>query len=263
MPDTRDVDHYEILARIYDRVMDDVDYEAWADYIDELIQHHHEDPIRILELACGTGTMAISLDELECYEIVATDRSPAMIEVARRKGRELNAGVEFRVMDFLDVSVDQRFDVAVSVFDSVNYLMEPGEILQMLQQVAKALKPGGLFVFDFTTPRNSIQAINYLNNDEGTGPGNLRYFRTSRYDPRQQIHYNEFDIEELDEKHRTVVRRFRETHRQRIYTLKEMLAIIAETDYKILAKYSGFEMVEADNKSLRITMVLQCPITPS
>ena len=58
--------NYTVLADIYDRVMSDVDYETWADYIDEIILEHRPEAENLLELACGTGTIALSLEELDC-----------------------------------------------------------------------------------------------------------------------------------------------------------------------------------------------------
>ena len=48
--------NYTSLAPLYDKLMEDVDYEAWAGFIDEIIQIHHSNPVEILELACGTGS---------------------------------------------------------------------------------------------------------------------------------------------------------------------------------------------------------------
>ncbi|MFH5832427.1 class I SAM-dependent DNA methyltransferase [Halalkalibaculum sp. DA384] len=251
---------YSKLAYIYDTIMEDVDYEVWADFIDEIIQTNHPDPVSILELACGTGSMALSLDELMCYDIVATDKSPHMIKIARCKKRDNRwSDVDFKVMDFLDIALDRRFDAVISTFDSVNYLHKPRDIVRLLKEIKKVLKPDSIFVFDFTTPKNSIRSIKYLNNEEGYAPGNYRFFRKSSYNPSSRIHYNVFDIEKLDNDMETVLEKYHEVHKQKIYTLPEMLDIIDETEFTLLAKYDGFDLVEADESSLRITMVLQCP----
>jgi ubiquinone/menaquinone biosynthesis C-methylase UbiE len=71
--------NYSALAQIYDDVMVEVDYETWTDYIDEIIYQYHPEAQSVLELACGTGTMALSLEELAAYKITATDGSPEMI----------------------------------------------------------------------------------------------------------------------------------------------------------------------------------------
>jgi len=250
---------YSKLALIYDTLMDDVDYESWADFLDEIIQTHRPQSTSILELACGTGSIALSLDELMCYEITATDLSPQMIDIARRKADEQRAGVRFEVMDFLDIKFDRAFDIVLSTFDSINYLHEPRDILRLLEEVKKVLKPDSLFMFDFTTPKNSIQAIQYLNNEEGYTSDNYRFFRKSRYDPDERIHYNNFDIEKLGDDGEEVLETYHEVHEQKIYTLQEMLDIVDRTDYELIAKYDGFDLIDADDTSLRITMVLQCP----
>ncbi|MGD8428646.1 MAG: class I SAM-dependent methyltransferase [Balneolaceae bacterium] len=247
------------MADIYDIVMEDVNYELWADFIDAIILKHHPNPKTILELACGTGSLSLFLDELECYDIVATDKSPQMITKARIKNEKMRCNVSFDVMDFLDINIDRKFDIVVSVFDSVNYLQTPEEVLKFLKGVKRVLKPDSLLIFDFTTPKNSIQAIEYLNNEEGYSDDNYRFFRKSFYDPEQQIHENEFRIEKLADDRETVLEQFRERHIQKIYTLQQMLDIINQTAYNIRAKYNGFEFEEADEQSLRITMVLQCP----
>jgi len=257
--DTIDRPEYTKLADIYDAVMEDVNYDLWADFIDAIILKHHPNPHHVLELACGTGSLSLSLDELECYDILATDKSPNMIEKARLKNEAMRCNVGFKVMDFLDIDIDQKFDAVVSIFDSINYLQTPGDVLQFLIEVEQVLKPASLLIFDFTTPKNSIQAIDYLNNEEGYTDDNHRFFRQSSYDARQQIHKNEFKIEKLADDQETVLKQFRETHLQKIYTLQQMLEIIDQTTYNIVAKYSGFDFEEADEQSLRITMVLQCP----
>lgn len=254
---------YSKLAEIYDTLMDDVDYEVWADFIDEIIQVHHPDPTTILELACGTGSLALSLDELLCYNILATDKSPSMIAKARKKAGAASSALRFRPMDFLNIDLEESFDVVVSIFDSINYLHQPDEILELFAQVEKVLNQNGLFIFDFTTPRNSIQSIQFLNNEEGYTENNFRFFRKSRYDPEDKIHYNDFNIEKLDSDQESVLKQYRELHKQRIYTLNEMLDVVSASNFALAAKYDGFDLIDADQNSLRITMVLTCPKTQS
>lgn len=251
---------YSVLAKVYDAIMEEVDYGAWADFIDEIIQLHNPGSQTILELASGTGTLALSLDELGYYQITGTDVSEEMIERARRKAKAQHSSVRFRQMDFLQIDLDKTFDVVLSTFDSVNYLHRPEDLHRLFGEIKKVISPGSIFIFDFTTPRNSINAIQYLNNEEGyTRDEQYRFFRKSSYDPNQKIHYNEFRIEKLEANRESVNEQYFEEHEQKIYSLKEMLDIISETDYKVLAAYEDFELREADNRSLRITMVLRCP----
>lgn len=254
---------YSALAEIYDAVMDEVDYDVWADFIDEIIQVHHPRPRSILELACGTGSLSLSLEKIGCYEISATDKSAAMIEKARVKALQRQADIHLWQMDFLDIQVFRTFDIIVSVFDSVNYLHSDNEIRRMLHQVKKVMNKNSLFIFDFTTPKNSIQAIDYLDNEEKNTPNGYHFFRKSRYDENKQIHYNTFEINRLASDGETVLDSFTEEHRQRTYTFNQMQDIIAATPFRAVAAYSEFDLDKASDDSLRITMVLQCPDIPS
>lgn len=249
--------NYSILADIYDEVMQDVDYETWADYVDEIILEHCPEAGDILELACGTGTVALSLEELDCYNITATDGSPDMIRVAQQKAGVVNSEVDFRTMDFLNITLEKTFDVVYMLFDSLNYLHRENEIRQLHSQVKKILNPGGIFIYDFTTPRNSRKAIRFLNNDSREMGGILRYHRESSFDGKNRVHTNRFRIDRLDPASGTVQGSSEEIHRQKIYQQKEIEALIKQTDFTILQAYDGFELKPAHDKSLRITMVLQ------
>ncbi|MCW9708232.1 class I SAM-dependent DNA methyltransferase [Fodinibius salsisoli] len=254
---------YTTLAEIYDAVMQEVNYDFWADFLDALMLQHHPNPESVMELACGTGSLALSLDELECYEMWGTDRSPEMIAKARQKNKDRMCSVNFSVMNFLDITIDRTFDVVICVFDSINYLHEPKQVLRFLQECQKLLGPKSLLIFDFTTPINSMEAIDYLNNEEDTTDNHFHFLRRSTYDAEKQIHTNRFEIQKLSADHQTVEEEFVEVHRQKIYTLQQMLDIIDQTPYTVVAKYNEFEFEEANEESLRITMVLQCLHTQS
>lgn len=248
---------YSVLADIYDIVMSDVDYETWADYLDEIILMHQPMARSILELACGTGTIALSLEELDCYKISATDGSPDMIRIAKKKADEADSRIDFRTMNFLDLSFEEKFDVVYMVFDSLNYLHKKEEIIQLHRQVKSILNPDGIFVYDFTTPRNSRKAIRFLDNESKDINGQFRYHRKSSFNAKERIHTNKFHIEKLNENTGNIVEKFEEQHQQKIYTLEEIKSAINQTDFDIIQAYDGFELKPAHRNSLRITMVLQ------
>ena len=248
---------YTALADIYDEVMVNVDYETWADYIDEILMIHHPNAEHIHELACGTGTMALSLDELGYYTISASDGSPEMIRIAQKKAREAESDITFQVIDFLKLPQDIHYDAVFMVFDSINYLHQPEEILSLHQQVYSILNPGGLFIYDFTTPHNSRQAIRVLNNVSRRVNPDVRFHRESRYDAKNRIHSNNFLIEHRNPEEPHKKWYTEEKHEQKIYTSAEIFEIAASSPFKVLNAYDGFELKPAHDKSLRITMVLQ------
>ncbi len=249
--------NYTILADIYDLVMSDVDYETWADYIDEIILEHRPEAENLLELACGTGTIALSLEELDSYSITATDASGDMIRIAQKKASKVNSEVEFKTMNFLNLSMKKKFDVVYMVFDSINYLHTEEEILKLHREVKNVLKPDGILEYDFTTPRKSRKAIKFLNNEVKYVKDKFRYQRESSFDPVSNIHTNIFHIEKKNSDQENAIEKFEEKHQQKIYSHSEIESLIKKTDFTILQAYDGFELKPAHAKSLRITMVLQ------
>ena len=85
--DAREAAPYTLLAEGYDAVMAYVDYAAWAEYVHFLLERHHPRTRDVLELGCGTGSLALALQPLGGYRYRATDASEAMLAVARRKAR--------------------------------------------------------------------------------------------------------------------------------------------------------------------------------
>lgn len=247
---------YSILAEVYDEVMRAVDYKAWADFINEVIQMHHSHPDDVLELACGTGSLTLELAKFG-YQITASDKSPEMVEKAREKAANLENVIEFKRIDFLDIQENNTYNVIVCVFDSINYLQQESDLLKMFAQVRKVMKKDSLFVFDFTTPRNSLESTKFLDNRNGSTQNGFYFYRKSHYDADSQIHSNTFEIEKRTDNGETVLKSFTEEHRQRTYTVRRMKNIISKTDFVVEAAYAEFDLIEADENSSRITMVLQ------
>lgn len=247
---------YTHLAVIYDEVMRDIDYEDWADFIDAVIQQHHSDAESLLELACGTGSLALSLDELDCYDITATDYSEEMLEIARQKGQYKGAGVQWEKTDFFDIRLGKKFDVVYMLFDSINYIRDTSSIEQLFKQVRTVLNPDGIFIFDFTTPQHSVKHAEMMN-DQGITPDNYRFVRISRYLEAEGMHYNEFVIEKLSDDKQQVLERKREVHVQKTYTLQEIRNTVSAAGFEEVIAYDGVDLVEATTNSDRITMVIK------
>ncbi len=253
--------NYSALSSVYDTLMKDVDYESWADYIDEIIQTHHPTAEFLLELACGTGSIALSLDELGYYTIDASDISREMLDIAIHKSALMDSDVNFFPMSFQRLNIDETYDVLYSVFDSINYLTEPDEVKAFLNDSVKLMNEDGLLIFDFATPKNSLESVEDLDNDQAE-IGHYRFFRKSSFDIKTHLHYNHFEIERLDPDSRQVTDTFTEVHCQRVYTLDEMKSFVEQSPWSLIAAYGDFELSEADEKSSRITLVLTCQNPP-
>ncbi len=238
---------YDALAAGYDVVMEHVDYEFWADYVHDLIQRHQPGALDVLELGCGTGSLAIELQPLGSYRYMATDGSAAMVRVAERKAELHGANVAFAVADFTSFHTDAQADALVLVYDGLNYLVDEADVRSFFASAARALKPQGIFVFDVSTPANS--ANNEADfQDEGEAEG-FSYVRTSRYDSDAQLHTTNFELSILGQT-------FHETHVQRAYTLEEVRALLPP-GLEEVAAYDGFSDAEASGASERVHLVVR------
>ena len=244
---------YAALARGYDFVMAHVDYEGWADYVHELFALHADaDGVRsVLELGCGTGELARALQPRGPYAYVGTDGAPAMVAEARRKADAGEVAARFEVADFGRVSVAAPVDAVLLLYDGLNYVLEPEGLRALFAAAHAALRPGGLFVFDQSTPANSLNNAAYFE-DEGED-GDFRYVRRSHYDPDTRLHTTAFEIV-------TPEGRFDERHVERAYTPGEVRALVAER-FEVVAAYDGFSLDPADDATERVHWVARRPET--
>lgn len=249
---------YTSLALIYDHIMKSVDYEDWADFIDAVIQEHYPEAERILELACGTGKIAMYLDELDCYDITATDRSEQMLEQAQKIASFKGHSIQWERQDFYDIQSNTTYDIILMLFDSVNYIHKEEDLQRMFKSVQKVMHQDSLFIFDFTTFKHSKLISDKLD-DEGVTADDFRYVRKSYIIEAEKLHINEFEIEKLDKDRITVLERFREVHRQKMYEFDEMHSFVKKAGFIVEAAYDDFDLIDATARSERITMVLSCP----
>ncbi|NTV63832.1 MAG: class I SAM-dependent methyltransferase [Oscillochloris sp.] len=126
-----------------------------AVYLRELLAHYHLTGRRMLDLACGTGTLALSMAD-EGWHVVGLDQSPAMIRQAEAKaaGALLVGSAHFVVGDMRDAGSalpGACVDLATCTYDSLNYLTNEADLLACFRSVAGVLAPGGLFIGDMNT----------------------------------------------------------------------------------------------------------------
>ena len=137
-------------SELYDLFYADKPYEAEAAFIDRCLREYSVGPVnKLLELACGTGTHALSLEK-HGYKIVAIDYSQDMLERAKQKGAEASARVDFRLQDMTQLDVEGGpFDAVFSLFDSIGYVATNESLAKIFRGVHKHLRPDGLFIFEF------------------------------------------------------------------------------------------------------------------
>ena len=142
---------YDALAASYDALTVDVEYRRRADYLTRQF-HRSALPVEtVLDLACGTGTMACLLAE-RGYRMIAVDGSEEMLTQAAWKAAALEQPPMFLHQSMPRLHLGMEVDAAISTLDALNYLTRTADLRETLRRVYRWLRPGGLFLFDVNTP---------------------------------------------------------------------------------------------------------------
>ena len=142
---------YTAIARIYDKLNADISYKKWADFIEACFDKHlKERPSLVLDLACGTGSMTLQL-AARGYDMIGVDNSQEMLSVAMEKRDREGSEILYLLQDMRELELYSTVGTILSVCDSINYILDEEELLEVFQLVNNYLYPGGLFIFDFNT----------------------------------------------------------------------------------------------------------------
>jgi SAM-dependent methyltransferase len=139
------------FAYIYDDIMSAVPYDLWYEYLKELITYYSRDPQNLLDLACGTGNMTIRFAREKNLNCDGLDLSSDMLEIARKKADDKAVDVNFIKGDLRSFQVDKKYDMAFSLFDSLNYILSYQDLKKVFNNVYNALSNDGFFIFDMNT----------------------------------------------------------------------------------------------------------------
>ena len=142
---------YENLAASYDRLTNDVDYEATVDFYWQILAREELSPRTAVDLACGTGSVALLLAR-KGLQVVGVDLSADMLCQANQKAQERNADVQFVCQSLQELHLGRGVDLAVCALDSLDYITDPEDCQEAIRRVYRVLNPGGCFIFDVNTP---------------------------------------------------------------------------------------------------------------
>jgi SAM-dependent methyltransferase len=126
------------------------DYDVWAaDMIGDVewyLSLAREAAEPIVELAVGTGRVAIPIARETGKRVIGIDRSPAMLAVARERAAGLP--VELREGDMLDLALEEPVELIICPFRSLLHLHTWKDKRRLFERVAAALAPGGRFAWN-------------------------------------------------------------------------------------------------------------------
>lgn len=243
---------YGDFANVYDKLMSDVDYDGWSDYVLSFMPKSAS----VIECACGTGEITRRLAAAG-HEVLACDISPDMIRVASEKLRLCGAvskRVHFAVMDMRKLAAHRSVDCVVCCCDGVNYLTSREDVKLFLSSAFGVLKPGGLLLFDVSSRYKLSTVLGqncFVNNDP-----QYPYLWQNTYDEENKLLRMElaFFI-----KKGSLYERFDETHIQRAHSQREIENWLSDLGFEYKA-YDSFSMEAPNDHSERIQFAARKPI---
>ena len=138
---------YSDFALFYDRLTENIDYEALADIYAGLLCRYGVKKGELLDLACGTGSLSVPLAE-RGFNVTAADISQDMLTVAAAKSSK----VCWLCLDMRSLPFEGEFDAVICGLDSINHLPDLNAVQQCFDGVYRSLKEGGVFAADLNTP---------------------------------------------------------------------------------------------------------------
>jgi SAM-dependent methyltransferase len=134
---------YDDVAGMYDALWADWYLPAAAPALERLFFNVVPVGARVLDVCCGSGHVTAEL-VARGYCVTGVDNSGGLIELARARLPE----ADFCVQDVRQLTLEGRFEAALSTFDSLNHILSLDELREVFRRVRGVLEPGGRFVFD-------------------------------------------------------------------------------------------------------------------
>jgi ubiquinone/menaquinone biosynthesis C-methylase UbiE len=147
---------YDELAEYFDPFYEQyVNYDQQCDFLEAAFQKYNKPVNSVMDLACGSGNHALRLAR-RGYQILGIDLSEPLLKIASEKAIAEKSMAQFIYGDMHELSFENRFDAVLGFNFPLAFCSEHGDIAKVLQGVARALKPGGLFVTDLDSVYSSV-----------------------------------------------------------------------------------------------------------
>lgn len=254
---------YSEFARVYDLFMDNIPYEEWCDYLVMLLNRHGVSDGLVLELGCGTGNMTEALKR-RGYDMIGIDNSEEMLAEAMEKNSAGDgaAGADtdktaalkpalYLCQDMREFELYGTVRAIVSVCDSMNYILEPEELLRVFRLVNNYLDPEGVFIFDLNTRYKYEKILG--EQTIGETREDHCFIWDNYYDEASKI--NEYVLNLFIQGDDGRYDRYEEVHYQRAYDLEEIRGLIEASGLRWEGAYDAFTLKPVREDSERVYII--------
>jgi ubiquinone/menaquinone biosynthesis C-methylase UbiE len=242
---------YNRIARVYDKLNSEIDYTAWAKFVNECIERFmDEKPSLVLDLACGTGSMTYKLAELG-YDMIGVDGSEDMLSEAYARGTSVgDTNILYLLQDMRSFELYGTVGAVTCCLDSINYLIGDGDMEKCFKTVHNYLEPNGVFIFDMNTPyrfENVYADNSYILEDKIDGKDVYCGWQ-NYYDKNSRI--CSFYLTLFEEGENGYFRSDEEQH-ERCYSMEEIKSTLEKCGFELLCVCSDYNFTEIDENTER------------
>lgn len=244
------MDAYTGFAAVYDMFMDNIPYGEWCTYLEGILKEYGVEDGLVLDLGCGTGKLTRLLAG-DGYDMIGVDISEDMLEIAMEHQAEEGGEILYLLQDMREFELYGTVRAVVSICDSMNYLMEYEDLVQVFSQVNNYLDPKGIFVFDLNTPYKYQKILGEQTIAENREEGSFIW--ENYYDEEEAV--NEYDLTLFIREEDGRFRKYEETHYQRAYSLKTVKMALKEAGMEFVEAYDAFTKEPPKEDSERIYVI--------
>ena len=221
---------YTSFASVYDLFMDNVPYEEWADYLENILNRYGISDGLVADLGCGSGTIT-ELLAAKGYDMIGIDISSEMLAIANEKKIKSGHDILYLCQDMREFELYGTVRAIVSLCDSINYILDEEDLLQVFKLVHNYLDYEGLFVFDINTPYKYEELL--ADNTFAENREDAAFIWDNYFDATTGI--NEYDLTLFIQKEDGLFERFEEVHEQKSYDTELITKLLTEAGLKVLS----------------------------
>lgn len=245
--------------RLYE-VAFDMNRKGEVDFLVHCFKRYAKGPVRrVLDIACGTGPHLIRLAD-RGYHMSGLDLSARNVDFLRERLEARGHRGELFVGDMTKFRLPKRVDAAICMQDSQGHLLTNASLIAHLKCVARAVRPGGLYIFDrymassWTDPARSWS----WSRRRGRLIVRATFSALNDVDPVSQVFREDMTLEAVENGTRRV---YRQSHMSRMVFPQELRALVELAGgFEFVQWFFGFkphQVLERSRHPLLMVVVLR------
>lgn len=248
--------YQQYFAAVYDRLMDDMPYAEWQQFVRDAWQRFGIRPRTVVDLGCGTGRNAIAFAQ-DGIALFGIDLSEHMLAVAQQQAESAASAIQaaggslhWLQQNMRDWEIGRQADSVICLCDGINYLLADEDVQSTFRQTYDGLQEGGVFIFDVLTVHQYEQYAAeqpFTYDDE-----ELAYIWYSDWQPADRIITHDLTMFVQQDAETDQFLRFYETHQQRAYELPQLKAWLTEAGFRRIECYADMRWQAPTASSARV-----------